>query len=35
MWIQAGKREARPRDPKARKFARGEVDDVTKQVAGQ
>jgi len=33
--IQSGKRKTRPRDAKTREFARGEVDDVAEQVAGQ
>ena len=33
--IQPGKRETRSCDAKPRKFARGEIDDVAKQIAGQ
>jgi hypothetical protein len=33
--VQPGEREARPRDAKPRKFARGEIDDVVEQISGQ
>jgi len=35
MRVQPGKREARLRDAKPRKFSRGEIDDVVEQVSGQ